>query len=219
MGSSSSLIVGLLRAIYASTFHKSIDKEHLVQTSVTIERDLLKEAGGCQDSIWAVEGGVNSIHINKKGNYIVRPLPVSKHFLTDLRNRMVLAYVGGGRKSFEVAASHNNLDAKHKILGIASEGLRAFAAESIDDIGGLLHHSWQAKKSLSDQISNKEIDNKYVKGLELGAIGAKLLGSGQGGFILYVLHNTTNKLKFIEGIGLTCIDFSYSYGGSEVLLS
>ena len=52
-------------------------------------------------------------------------------------------------------------------------------------VGELLHESWILKRSLSD-ISLPAIDEAYEAGLKAGASGGKLLGAGQGGFLLLI---------------------------------
>ena len=43
----------------------------------------------------------------------------------------------------------------------------------LDNFGKLLHENWQLK-SISDVVSNKEIDDLYSKALKNGALGGKL---------------------------------------------
>ena len=55
----------------------------------------------------------------------------------------------------------------------------------LNDLGDLLNKSWIQKKKLSSGVSNKKIDKLINMGLKNGACGAKLLGAGGGGFILF----------------------------------
>ncbi len=57
--------------------------------------------------------------------------------------------------------------------------------ESIDDFGFYLNQGWELKRSLIQNISNPVIDNIYKNGIAAGALGGKLLGAGNGGFILF----------------------------------
>ena len=61
------------------------------------------------------------------------------------------------------------------------------------ELGSLLHKSWELKKKLSPKVSNKKIDRLIKFGLRNGASGAKLLGAGGGGFILYLTNNQIQK--------------------------
>lgn len=222
LGSSSSLVVGLSRAICEmKSEHGVVSKEWLAKHAIEIERVLLAEPGGIQDQIWAAYGGINSISIDVTGKFIVRPLPVSEEFLAKFKDRIVLCHTGFSRNSFEIAASHDNKEAssiKKQIHNTAEYGLVAFENENIDDIGQLLHRSWLLKKSVSTGISAPYIDSLYQKAIENGAIGGKLLGAGGSGFLFFVLKSGVDKADFCGRIGLTGIDFDYSRTGSETLL-
>jgi D-glycero-alpha-D-manno-heptose-7-phosphate kinase len=51
--------------------------------------------------------------------------------------------------------------------------------------GELLHETWQLKRQLAD-VTLPVIDKAYEIGRRQGAVGGKLLGAGQGGFLLFV---------------------------------
>jgi D-glycero-alpha-D-manno-heptose-7-phosphate kinase len=52
---------------------------------------------------------------------------------------------------------------------------------NLNQFGELLHKGWLAKKSLSDKISNKNIEKFYITSRKSGVIGGKLLVAGGGG--------------------------------------
>jgi len=58
-----------------------------------------------------------------------------------------------------------------------------------------MHESWKLKKSLSNKISNSFIDDLYDVGIKAGATGGKLLGAGGGGFLLFYVPGSKNKIK------------------------
>ena len=57
--------------------------------------------------------------------------------------------------------------------------------KNLNLLGEILNSSWKLKKSLSNNISNKDIDKYYKIARESGAIGGKVLGAGGGGFCFY----------------------------------
>ena len=80
LATSSALVISLLRCLYG--LYESVpSKKQLAEEAVYIERILLNQAGGVQDSYWCSYGGFNSININTNGNVIVRPLPISEDFI------------------------------------------------------------------------------------------------------------------------------------------
>jgi D-glycero-alpha-D-manno-heptose-7-phosphate kinase len=52
-------------------------------------------------------------------------------------------------------------------------------------LGELLKISWDLKRESSPAATNDVVDAIISEGLEAGATGAKLLGAGGGGFVLF----------------------------------
>ena len=59
--------------------------------------------------------------------------------------------------------------------------------------GELLNYQWGLKKSLISTITNSKIDEIYDTALKNGAIGGKLLGAGNGGFMLFYAKKKNHK--------------------------
>ena len=55
-----------------------------------------------------------------------------------------------------------------------------------DKFGILLEKSWMLKKSNNKKVSNKYIDKIYNIAKQNGAEGGKLLGTGGGGYFLFM---------------------------------
>ena len=69
--------------------------------------------------------------------------------------------------------------------------------------------SWKIKKSLSNNVSNKLIDDAYDAAINCGALGGKILGAGGGGFILIFAepHKHRKIKKTLETVLSSCIIF------------
>jgi D-glycero-alpha-D-manno-heptose-7-phosphate kinase len=191
LGGSSAYCVGLCYAL-RKLLKKPIDKRTLVLDAIKIEREILKESGGIQDQIWAAYGGLNSIEINTKGEFAVKPLPVTSDFELELESSIVMLYTGGQRFSDEVAKAHENKN-KTKILALSKEAYQAFLKEDIKKIGRLIYETWKEKKTLSPLISTPEIEELIRQIMDLGAYGAKLIGSGGCGFIMVICDPLVKK--------------------------
>jgi D-glycero-alpha-D-manno-heptose-7-phosphate kinase len=105
---------------------------------------------------------------------------------------MLLMYTGIERDSFsvlkqQVARTEANADALGRMSDLAEHGAALLSDETIpvSELGELLHASWMLKRGLSE-VSLPEIDTAYAAGLRAGATGGKLLGAGQGGFLLFI---------------------------------
>lgn len=218
LATSSALVCSLLTCLYCYSNEK-VSKEQIAKEAIYIERILLNQSGGIQDSIACAYGGLNSITIEKDGNFKVRPLPVSESFVEEFTSSSILFFINGERQSYEIAASHDTVDSekfKLNILQLSNEMKSAFEKENIKDIGNLLHRSWQNKKQISGLISNSEIDNYYDIALKNGAFGGKLLGTGGGGF-LYIVCEPTDRNRIIEAVGLPHLDVGIDNLGSRVI--
>ncbi|HXA04946.1 MAG TPA: hypothetical protein VNY30_08910 [Bryobacteraceae bacterium] len=138
-------------------------------------------AGGGSDlsSYYSREPGVVlSTAINKHMYIAVKEHFERKFFTGDTRDaRQALAK--------QQAATPQKLPVLRRMCGIARE-MREILTSSGDlgAFGPLLHESWEAKRSLSDSVSNPRIDELYERALRAGALGGKLLGAGGGGFLL-----------------------------------
>ena len=67
----------------------------------------------------------------------------------------------------------------------------------IKKLANLISETWVLKKKFSKYISNKNIDNIFKKIQNKGVYGGKLLGAGNGGFIL-ALSSMKKKKKINE---------------------
>ena len=88
----------------------------------------------------------------------------------------------------------------------------------ISEFGKLLHQAWKNKKTLSNMVSNSEINNLYDSALRAGAEGGKILGAGGGGFILFFVK-PENQIKVKKVLSnLTFVPFKFENSGSKVAL-
>lgn len=217
VGSSSSLIVSMLNALY-SLNQTNVDKHQLAKDAIYVERELLAEPGGVQDSIIASYGGFNSIEIKKDGAFYVRPLPISEDFKFEFTQSSLMFYVSQ-RNSFEASKSHDNKDAispKKELLNLAYEAYEHFRKEDLSAIGNDLNRGWLLKRQLSNLISNNNIDGIYDTIMKAGAFGGKLMGAGSSGFI-YVLFPKEKRKQIIDAVGLRYVDVDIDEEGSKVI--
>ena len=217
LGGSSSFAVSILLAVYKK-FKCDLNKNKLSLDAIKIEREILNEAGGIQDQIWASYGGFNSIEIKQSGEFFVRPLPVSSNFIEEFEQSLVLIYTLQQRDNDVIAKEHIEYD-KTKILELSKQAYLEFQNENISEIGKLLILSWIEKKKISSNICTKQIEN-IISVLDSinGVYGYKLPGAGGGGFIVAICNQTAkNKLNEIfkdsilpikiEKNGASCIHY------------
>ncbi|MGD1805095.1 hypothetical protein ACP6PL_06595 [Dapis sp. BLCC M126] len=222
MGSSSAFTVGLLHALYALQGQMP-SKQQLAKESINIEQEMLKETVGCQDQVLAAYGGLNHVTFLANDEFSVRPVTLTQERIKELNSHLMLFYSGIKRTASDIAESYvNDINAKKRQLRI----LKDLVEESIDILnsgkdlmafGELLHEAWQAKRSLSDRVSNPEIDELYQLARDSGAIGGKLTGAGGGGFLLLFVP-PEKQIEIREKLNkLIYVPFKFEFTGSQII--
>src|SRR5207247_9919897 len=88
--------------------------------------------------------------------------------------------------------------------------------QDLTAFGELLHEGWQAKKGLSSDVSNSDVDQMYREARAAGAIGGKLMGAGGGGFMLLFVPPDQQK-KVCERLNrLLFVPFKFEFSGSQI---
>lgn len=214
LGGSSSFCTGMVHLMHELK-GETVSKKDIAKTAIHIERNILKDSGGIQDQILAAYGGLNTITIEKNGDFTVRPMPVSDGFKQKLENSIILIYTNNQRSQNKIAKSHEN---KHKenILKLARRAYQAFLREDIKEIGELLFEAWKEKRALSSLISTKKIDTMVDTIMGMGAYGVKLLGSGGCGFLMAIC-NATVKKKLEKEFKKDILEFKFEDRGTSVV--
>ena len=190
MGSSSAFTAALILAI--KTHQKNfITPYELSYLSYDIEKNKLKETVGIQDQIATSYGGFNKVIIDKDGTSHVTPVNLSSNNLKNFLDRLVLVYTGTTRRATDAAEkSVKNINTKkdyfQSLFDMVDESHNLLLKNNLNDFGKLLHEAWLVKRKLSDDMSNKLINDLYDHGMKNGALGGKLLGAGGGGFVLFM---------------------------------
>ncbi len=223
LGTSSSFTVSLIKSIYKYKKQK-LTKKKLLEKSIFLERNFLKETVGCQDQTIAVYGGFNYIKF-KKNNIKVKKINISNKNLKILENNLFLVYTDNSRYASKIEKKkinqiNNNKKKYFEIQKITLEALKILEKKKdLDLIGKLLNNYWELKKSLSSAVSDKKIDNIYNMGINSGALGGKLLGAGGGGFMLFYCPKKNHK-KFLKKMKKFYITkFSFTNEGSTIIHS
>lgn len=222
LGTSSAFTVGLLLGLYALK-NQMRDKQALAADAIRVEQELLGEAVGSQDQVSAAYGGFNRINFLPDGSIDVRRVVAPQSRLAELEQHLALYFTGFSRTASEVASEQVRLTSQREkelraILQLVDEGEAIINApeRSLVDFGRLLHEGWQLKRSLTNRITNSDIDEIYQAGREAGAIGGKLLGAGGGGFMLFFVPPERREALRTRLQKLLCVPFSFSLRGSQV---
>ena len=224
LGTSSAFTVGLLLGLYALR-NQMRDKHSLNADALYVEQELIKEAVGSQDQTSAAYGGFNRICFQRDGGIDVKRILAAPHRLEELNQNLALFFTGFSRIASEIATEQvritphkqKELEAMYQLVDEA-ESIVADPNRSLDEFGRLMHQSWQIKRSLTQKISNANIDEIYEAGISAGALGGKLLGAGGGGFMLFYVPREKRQAVRERLKKLLCVPFSFSARGSHVVV-
>lgn len=224
LGTSSAFTVGLLLGLYALQ-DTMRSKQALATDAIHVEQDLCREAVGAQDQVSAAYGGLNRINFHTDNTIDVKRVLTPSSRQSELEKHLALYFTGFSRTASEIAQEQVRLTPQRKqelaaMMQLVDEGEAILGAprRPISDFGKLLHEGWQIKRSLTDKITNNNIDEIYQAGLDAGALGGKLLGAGGGGFMLFFVPPERRQALRERLKNLLCIPFSFSTKGSHVVV-
>jgi D-glycero-alpha-D-manno-heptose-7-phosphate kinase len=221
LGSSSTLTVGLLNALYA---HRGTlkDPAELAREACQIEIDILHGTVGKQDQYIAAFGGVQYFEFRADETVRSTPIPLAPAELDALSSHLSLYYTGITRSASGILKSQDartgdNREALGRMRELAAETRDALVRHDWAGLGRLLDDGWRLKRSLSNAISNPQIDEIYGKAKAAGAYGGKITGAGGGGFLL-VAHPPERSTQIASALSpMTRLPVRIHPEGSRIL--
>lgn len=222
LGASSAMMVALIGVLAEFRGMPATDYE-LAELAHSIEREELGIKGGRQDQYAATFGGFNFIEIYGD-HVVVNPLRVAPDVVLELEHNLLLCYTGRTRQSDHIIDDQmgryaaGNADATAGLKAqkeLAVEMKNALLQRRLNEFAQLLHTSWQAKKRMSDRITNPYIDELYDAARAAGAIGGKVTGAGGGGYLLlYCRHDRKHEVaRRVRELGAVVDEFAFETAG------
>lgn len=190
LGSSSSLTVGLLNALYAYRGQLKEPAE-LAEEACRIEIEILGGVLGKQDQYIAAFGGMNYFEFQPDDGVRTSPIPLTAIDRERFGEHLSLYYTGIARQASGIlkaqdARTRENLGSLERMRELAKRTRDALLARDFRAVGEALDEGWRLKRALSEGISSKAIDRAYERVKAAGAWGGKITGAGGGGFFLVV---------------------------------
>lgn len=226
MGSSSSFTVGTLHNMMARKgMLKKVDKLWLAEEACQIEIHDLNEPIGKQDQYAAAFGGLNLYRFNKDNEVLVKPMNLSDEAIKDFSSHLKLYYIGNQRSASEILSKQSKdslkadkIEALKTMVSFVDDFADSLEANEWKKCGEIIDENWKLKQSLTMGISNSSIQNIYELGKNNGAWGAKLLGAGGGGFMLFFAPPEKHSL-LDQTIQLSPFPFELENFGSQVIFN
>jgi D-glycero-alpha-D-manno-heptose-7-phosphate kinase len=188
LGSSSTVTVGLLHALYAYK-GRLATAEQLAREACEIEIDICGKPIGKQDQYIAAYGGICQFTFRKDESVDVKQFRRSTDLFHGLSRNIMLFYTGRTRKAGNILSVQDqrtdvNLEQLHCLKALAARTAEALDRLRLWEVGRVLNDGWQLKRQLAEGISSPEIEEMYDTALSAGASGGKICGAGGGGFLL-----------------------------------
>jgi D-glycero-alpha-D-manno-heptose-7-phosphate kinase len=222
VGSSSAFAVGLINAL-AALDNVTKPKLELASNAIRLEQEIIGEVVGSQDQIACSIGGINHIEFGMTRDWVAHPFLLDESRIREIEERCYLVFTGVTRNSSDISSGLiKNLDLKTDLMertrSLVVEAKKIFDSNSdLDDIGKLLQEAWSLKKETNPLSVTNYLQEFILRGLESGALGAKVLGAGGGGFCLFWLKsNDRQRFKSKFGLGIE-VPFRLDFDGTTLL--
>ena len=225
LGSSSSLSVGLLKALCKHN-GEDISKKELAEKAVRLEIDILKSPIGVQDQYAASFGGFNLIYFPSYGNVHVKNLTqIYNKKITWLNEVTMLLYLEDINKDrdrhFERDINTDerifNLDRQKRLVEDFITWLhREQKEDDVETVGQFVTNSWEYKKQINPKATTEHIDSIVDSVLHFEATGAKLCGAGGRGFLM-VICDKEKQQHLMRYIDVPEMKFKFETEGSKII--
>jgi D-glycero-alpha-D-manno-heptose-7-phosphate kinase len=226
LGSSGAFAVGLVHALLAHS-RKHADPELLARAAIDIELNRLNDPVGKQDQYSAAYGGLLCQEYRTDDSVQVYPLRMSEQAVHELRDSLMLFFVGSTRSASTLLKDQRELSERkdpgmvaslHFAKQLGNEIRNTLESGKTLEFGPMMHEHWLRKRGRSVGMSSDLVDEIYATGRREGALGGKLVGAGGAGFLLFQTEDRRRLRRAMIGLGLAESDFSFDFDGSVVLV-
>ena len=225
LGGSSAVVVSVLGALNYFRNEQQLDIYQLADLAYQVERIDMKMEGGWQDQYATTFGGFSWIEF-RKNEVVVNPLLLQRNTILELEYNLMLFRLGGSRSSSEIQKSNisdidkNSIKQKSfkEMIELAVEMKESLLKGNVKHFADLLHHSWMLKIKMNNGVTNEFVEDCYNTAKELGALGGKLLGAGECGYLL-IYASPLHQKKISESLtknGVIQERFKFSQNGLDV---
>ena len=221
LGSSSAFTVGLIHVVEALS-NRQVDPKELAERAIDIELNKLGEPIGIQDHLPPVFGGTNYFEFSPAHEFKVVPVDLELNNVFDFvlvpteryqrsaseTIRKQIAMLGGESKAIKPLL---------EMLTLTKETFRRIATDPFSLTDGL-NEAWKMKKASNPRASSERVEEIIQWGRRRGALAGKLLGAGDGGFVLLVFEKGSAHKIFMSPSSAHRLELvEVSKQGSEIL--
>jgi D-glycero-alpha-D-manno-heptose-7-phosphate kinase len=223
LGSSSTYTVGLLNALYAYR-NQFASKEKLASQACEIEIDRCGEPIGKQDQYAAAYGGLNLIRFHPDESVSVDPVLCKPSLIEEMEDSTLVFFTGRTRSASAVLANQSvamgATDRRvlmRRMVQLAFEMKEQMESGTLEYLGDLLNENWRLKSQLTSGVTDPQIDAWYACGIAHGALGGKLLGAGNGGFMMFYAPMERHAQITAALSDLEPVKFRFDRAGAQIV--
>jgi D-glycero-alpha-D-manno-heptose-7-phosphate kinase len=224
LGSSSSFTAALLHGLYAFR-GEYVSAARIAEETCHVEIDLCGAPIGKQDQYASAYGGLNFIEFQPDGAVDISPIICSPQTVSSIQDNLLMFYTGRTRSASSLLATQSRKsendertqDSLKQMVALAYKLRTELQANNCAAFGEILHENWLLKRSLTEGVSNAELDGWYQAAMDAGALGGKLLGAGAGGFLLFYAPRERHAQIKAALSTLRHIPVAFERSGSQVI--
>lgn len=223
LGSSSTVTVGVLNALYAYK-GEVITPDILADQACKIEIDILGKPIGKQDQYIAAYGGFKHFRFFADERVESSKIRLEESSCHSLYESLMLFYTGVTRKASTVLSEQKSniadkMDVLLEMRDQSDELANSLQNGNLTSVGDTLRKGWMKKRQLACGISNPEIDELCEMAMSAGATGCKVTGAGGGGFFLICTPPENRAVVRKKLAHLRELPINFSRDGSKVIFN
>ena len=104
-----------------------------------------------------------------------------------------------------------------RMVQLAFEMKEQLESGTLEHIGDLLDENWRLKAQLTSGITDPQLDAWYAVGMANGALGGKLLGAGNGGFMMFYAPKEKHAAITAALSELELVKFHFDRSGAQIV--
>ncbi len=223
LGSSGSMAVGVLNALYAYK-GQFASAEKLAKEACDIEIKALGRPGGKQNQYIAAYGGLQHFIFHPDESVGVINIELSVNHRNRLLDSLLLFHMDTTVQQDTIMQEQRRKTSRNTQTLItmrnqADDLAKYLKIGAVASLGQTLREGWMCKKTLASGISNSDIDKLVETAMSAGAIGAKVTGAGGGGFLLVCVPPEKRSSVRQKMSSLKELPINFSEYGSKIIFN
>ncbi len=223
LGSSSTFTVGLLKVMSAYA-GGDLSAARLAKLACEVEIERCREPIGKQDQYAAAFGGMNLFEFMPDDTVRVSPIIMNSEVRDRLQGELLVFYTGKTRTASSILVAQSRAVADdvgarrtlRRMVEMTYQMRDDLSSGRLDAVGAILDEGWSLKKTLSQGISDRDIDAWYDAAMKAGASGGKLLGAGAGGFLMFLAPPDRHE-DIARAVKLPRMKVGFSFEGAKIV--